>query len=69
MTRAMPEMFGRLMPHRRPVKWRYEPVNQLNDIEREYSRAGQDIRDAENKFDIVAGDSAAPGSTGRPDLW
>jgi hypothetical protein len=44
-------MFGRLMPHRRPVKWRYEPVNQLNDIEREYSRAVKDIGDA--KDDLI----------------
>jgi len=55
-TGAARQMFGRLMPHRRPVKWKYEPVNQLNDIEREYRRAGQEISKAEEKLDRTPAD-------------
>ena len=49
-TGALMQVFGRAMPHRRPVKWRHEPVNQLNNLDRDYSRAGADIRKLNEKL-------------------
>jgi hypothetical protein len=49
-TGAVMQWFGRGMPHRRPVKWRFEPVNQLNEIERDYNRAGSTITRIKDKL-------------------
>jgi hypothetical protein len=58
-TGAAKQMFGRLMPHRRPVKWAYEPVNQLNKLDTEWQRAGREISDATKKLEEKRGDRPA----------
>ena len=55
-TGAAKQMFGRLMPHRRPVKWAYEPVNQLNKLDKEWHRAGREKRKAEADLKDEKGD-------------
>ena len=58
-TGALMQMFGRAMPHRRPVKWKYEPVNQLNKLDTEWQRASKEINDATKKLEEKRGDRPA----------